>query len=152
VEERDDGSLKLLGDNRRVRWYPASLFDLGGGPAPTLLRWWFEHGELAPPELEGCEDVEFEMSDGTTRWCSFATPAHLRTLVESLHSSAEPGVWSPTLVVVKSLERSVVDAMLRHLDQQGELLKASRPIGADEVTNVADRDREKGIGEATGES
>ena len=126
--ERPDGSLKLRGDNERVRWYSSYCFDLAGGVAPTLVRWWFEHeglGELPPDQWE---DVAFELSDGTYRWCSFVTPMYLKQLLESPHRVSEPGLWVPNVIIVKSLERQVVDAMMRYLDDHAELLKASNLI------------------------
>lgn len=123
--DRADGAIRLRGDNDRVRWFPGDLFALDGSPVPTLVRWWFEHEPAALPGDDGQEDVEFELSDGSVRWCSFATPAHLRTLVEQ----AIPGFWSPTLVVVRRLAPEDIEAMLRHLDQQGELTRASNPMG-----------------------
>lgn len=125
LAERGDGSVRLRGDNGRVRWFPGDLFDHAGGDAPTLVRWWFVDDHRVPAGGDGWEEVGFELSDGSKRWCSVATPGHLAELL------AEPlnaGIWAPTMVVVRRLEREVVEAVLRHLDRQGELLEASRPI------------------------
>ena len=128
LAERPDGQVKLRGNNQRARWYPAYAFAGEGEGVPTLVRWWFEHAGITDIPLDEWEDVEFELSDGTLRWCSFVTPLHLKRLLES-PDRLEPGIWVPQVIVVRSLEPTVVEAMLRHLDDHGELLQASRPIG-----------------------
>lgn len=92
-----------------------------------LVRWRYEHEDFGPIPIDGWEDVEFELSDGTSRWCAFVTPNHLRKLVENPDPEAPPGTFLPKAIVARSLEREVIDAMMRHLDREGELIEASEP-------------------------
>lgn len=120
--------VKVRGDNQRHRWYPAYCFDLEGNPAPTLVSWQFDTS--VEDEKNDNVDVSFTLSDGTCRWSLFITPDNLNRLLSQPYST--PGLWASHLVVVKLLSPTVVEAMLRHLDENGDLIPASLPINDEE--------------------
>jgi hypothetical protein len=122
--ESATGNVKVCGDNGRTRWYSKILFDLAGGPAPVLVNWQFDYPIVN--EFQDETDVSFTLDDGTRRWCWFITPAHLAARLNQPY--AEPGIQSAHMIVVRSLAPEVVGAMLRHLDEQGELIAASLPV------------------------
>lgn len=134
--ERDQ--VKICGDNSRTRWFPVLNFDLLGGLVPLLLSWWFDDPVLDVmnnwDETNNYVDVSFNLSDGQTRWLSFAAPDYLKQLLEPRDDPAhwggayEPGIWGSHLVVVRDLKTETVKWMLTYLDQQGELVAHSRPL------------------------
>jgi len=121
--------VRLRGDNGRTRWFSTDCFDLDGGEAPTLVRWWF--AEKVEDENCDCVDVSFELSDGTCRWCWVCTPDYLKQLLESRSdpkkwgSEFEPAFWDPHTIIMLRIADNEVDWMLRELDRQGQLLTAS---------------------------
>jgi hypothetical protein len=132
--ESATGNVKVRGDNGRTRWYSKHLFDLTGNPAPVLVDWQFDHPHEIINEFQSAADVSFTLDDGTERWCWFITPAHLAAQLNQPY--AEPGMQGVHLIFVRSLAPAVVEAMLRHLDEQGELIAASLPV----LPDVADDD------------
>ncbi|MDB5096524.1 MAG: hypothetical protein JWM80_945 [Cyanobacteria bacterium RYN_339] len=129
LERRLDGSVRLRGDNGRIRWFPASLFTPGVVKVPAMLRWRFENDDEAP---SACEDVQIEFDDGTWRWCTLATADHLGRLVLTQGGA----FWSPQLVVVSSLAPETVEAALRKLDSEGDLLEATVPVAPADFETV----------------
>jgi hypothetical protein len=127
-ESENGRNVKVRGDNGRSRLYSTVLFDLQGGPAPVLVDWRFD--EKALNEFQDAVDVSFSLDDGTRRWCFFVTPAQLAVLLGQPY--AMPGIQATQMIVVRSLAPHVIEAMLRHLDEQGELISASLPITSDE--------------------
>lgn len=124
--ESATGNVKVRGDNGRTRWYSKHLFDLAGNHAPVLVDWQFDHPHEIVNEFQAATDVSFSLDDGTRRWCWFITPAHLAALLNQPY--AEPGMQGAHLIMVRSLAPGVVEKMLRHLDEQGELIGASLPL------------------------
>ena len=116
--------VKIQADNQRVRWFPRGLFHMEGAAAPTLVVWQFD--DAVKDSTNDAVEVSFVLSDGQRRWCWFMTPAYLLRLLEKPH--AEPGIWLANIVVVRDLSPDGVDAMLRQLDQQGELECASMAL------------------------
>jgi len=135
--------VKVRGDNRRGRWYPAGCFDLTGRTVPILLVGW-RFDDPVRDDLNGRDetnnwvDVVMEFSDGTKRWCSLTTPEYLKRLLEprddpSRWSGAnEPAVWSASMIVMRDLADVTVDWTLKYLDSQDELLSHSELLGGEE--------------------
>ena len=138
--------VKIQGDNGRTRWFPAGNFDLSGGAVPILVEWRFD--DMVHDKLNGWDetknyvDVTVRLDDGQARWLSFVTPDYLKWLLEEKSDPArwggenEPAVWGEHIVVIRDLATETVGWMLRHLDQQGELIAHTRPVGGeDELEN-----------------
>ncbi|MDC0748646.1 hypothetical protein [Polyangium mundeleinium] len=120
--DRDKRQYRVRGDNGRVRWFPSYCFS--DREPPRLVRWRFDHvpGQQVDPTL--IEEVVLEFSDGTFRSLHVATPEALRAVLDS----NPPGLFLPHLFVVPGLSPEQVDQGLRHLEVQGKLRDASRPI------------------------
>lgn len=115
--------VKIRGDNGRIRWYPAILFNLQGEAAPVILDWKFN--PVVEYDVDDWVEVDIYLTDGTRRWCSFVTPTHLQERL-SLPNS-QPGFWLRYTFVISSITPDRIDAMLKFIDQQGELIEASHP-------------------------
>jgi hypothetical protein len=122
-EDHTRQQVKILGDNGRVRWYPSACFDLDGTPTPLMTYWQYDAAVGDP--LDDWIEVSFDLSDGTRRWLSFVTPLRLKRLLEA--PASEMSIWSDHMVIVRSLEPERIDQVLKMLDQDGDLIKASVP-------------------------
>lgn len=123
----DGRSLRVLADNGRTRWYPRDCFDLPGvRPLVTLASY-----RIDDPIGDEREDVEVtvELSDGTARWCRFATPAHFRGTGYELPATGQRVHFANRhVVVVEQLTPVVIEEVLRYLDAQGELIECTLAV------------------------
>lgn len=136
------GQVKVRCDNRRVRWLPASHFQIEGKPNPVLVRWQFDDPSIDPvhggSETDSLLEVSFWLSDRTHRWCFFVTPRYLgreledRSDPEQWTESKAPGLCAAHMIVVRDLRVRTVDWMLRFLDRKGELVHHSLPMEEEE--------------------
>lgn len=116
--------IKIQDDNRRVRWFPATLFDLTGNDVARIDRW-----HTDSPLDVGTDDwveVTITLENGTRRWCSFVTPRYLENLLDQPHADA--GIWSRHMVVVKIIDVDHIERALRQIEQQGELLTVTHEL------------------------
>lgn len=133
--------VKVRGDNGRARWFGARQFDLSGGVVPILVDWRFDdlvHDDLNNlDETKNCVDVTVRLNDGQARWLIFVTPDYIKWLLEERSDPArwggayEPAVWGKHVVVIRDLATETVGWMLSYLDQQGELIPHSLPVGGE---------------------
>lgn len=123
IEEDEDKLLvRIRLPNGRLRRFPRLCFDL----IPALVKW--EFASKIEDELNQgwLPEVHFTLSDGTVRWCILTTPQWLAHCLEP--PMPHPGFWASNLIVVRNYAREVVEAALRDLDEQGELIAASKLI------------------------
>ena len=136
VEEDEDKDLvRIRLPDGRLRRFPRLCFDL----VPALVAWRFDD------EIEGevhqgwCPEVTFTLTDGTRRWCILATT---QFLIQYLGPPLpQPGFWASNLVVVGGYTTKAVEDALRHLDEQGELIAASKLIEAHEAEEETEANR-----------
>jgi hypothetical protein len=88
------------------------------------MTYWQYDAAVGDP-LDDWIEVSFDLSDGTRRWLSFVTPLRLKRLLEA--PASEMSIWSDHMVIVRSLEPERIDQVLKMLDQDGDLIKASVP-------------------------
>jgi hypothetical protein len=129
VLDEDDvkKQVKIRDNNHRVRWYPVILFNLHGETIPIISSW--EFSTPVDDELDDWIEVNIYLNNGSRRWCSFVTPTHLQRRLSMPNS--DPGFWSDHTVIVRSITPELIDKILNILNKNGELLKASRPLGDD---------------------
>jgi hypothetical protein len=121
--------IKVQGDNGRVRWFPASCFDLTGVDVPRLEAITI-CDDLAIAASAAIE-VEISLSDGQRRWCFFATPEALMQFGDWIDGTTiRVHYGAPHLIIVDQLDETIIDQALRHIEGQGELLACTRAIEA----------------------
>lgn len=120
VVESGQAGFRVCGDNGRVRWFPAYCF--AAEPPVRLVGWSFGPGE--PVRAPAVEEADLEFSDGSRRWMWVATPDALRDLLER----NPPGVALSHTLLVSDYDLATVEAALRHLERQGDLVESSRPV------------------------
>src|SRR5690348_12676950 len=82
-DDADRPTIKIQGDNERVRWFPAICFDMTGSDAVRL-----QHVRLVEPidnPDHSTITAELILSNGEQRWCWFATPSALVSSGEQLN-------------------------------------------------------------------
>ena len=112
--------IRIRGDNQHIRWFPMILFDLTGSSAPTLTEWWL----LNPPHENIWTEVGIRLSDGTYRFCLFATISKVERMLTL--SDPLPGMWYANLIIVHTEADEFYTEMLTYLDQHGQLIQASK--------------------------
>lgn len=123
VEEDEDKDLvRIRLPDGRMRRFPRLCFDL----VPALVGWKFDDEIKDEVHQPWCPEVTFTLTDGTRRRCILATPQFLIQYLEP--PLAQPGFWASNLVVVRNYTVGVVGEALRALDEQGELIAASKLI------------------------
>ena len=140
VVEEDEGKdedkdlVRVRLPDGRLRRFPRLCFDL----VPALVAWKFDD-EIEDEVHQGwCPEVTFTLTDGTRRWCVLATPQFLiRYLGPPL---PQPRFWASNLIVVRSYADEAVEEALRHLDEQGELIVASKLIESGETEDEPEPD------------
>ena len=133
VEEDENKDLvRVRLPDGRLRRFPRLCFDL----VPALITWKFDCGMEDEVHQAWCPEVIFTLTDGTRWWCILATP---QFLIQYLGPPLpQPGFWASNLVVVRCYTTEAVEEALRHLDEQGELITASKLIEAHEAEEKAE--------------
>ena len=117
-DEDHPRKVRIQGDNGRVRWYPASCFDLTGRAIPRLetMRMC---DDLAASDTTLIE-VEVTLSDGTRRWCWCGTPAGLAHVGERFIDGTRTRVLYgvPHLIVISTLNEQVISTLNEQIIDQ----------------------------------
>src|SRR5690348_3631103 len=79
----NEAYVRVRGDNKRIRWYPRTHFDLEGTEIGTLQG--FEITDPIPERQQDEATVIITLKDGTRRWCFFATPTWLSNSLAQKH-------------------------------------------------------------------
>ncbi len=125
-EDLDKGQVKVKGDNNRTRWFRKSYFEDASGSVPVVESWKFDD-EIQDESENSLEHIEITVtfSTGEKRWCSICTKAGLADYIDrNLNGSV---LFFENLIIVKSFTRDVVSKALNELDQQNQLICATRP-------------------------
>ena len=143
--------VRIKDDRGRLRWYPATCFDLGQA-GPSLIS--FVLDDPIQDTRQDCVEVTVELSDGQRRWCFFVT---VQWLLAAMMGTIEPKqvdrhglllgqitylahpltaddgtpfsiVGIPHMIVVSQLSRAIIAEALAHLDGRGELAACTRAL------------------------
>ena len=77
---------------------------------------------------------------GQGEWCILAMPQFLIQYLEP--PLPQPGFWASNLIAVRSYTPKIVEKALRYLDEQGELIAASKLIEVSESEEEIEADKE----------
>lgn len=128
LERKDDPrrpTIKVQGDNGRVRWFPATCFDLSGPDLPCLQEMTI-CDDLANATTAAIE-VEISLTDGQRRWCFFTTPEALRQFGDRIDGTTIRIHYNePQLIILNQLDETIIEQALRHIERQGKLLVCTR--------------------------
>lgn len=126
IEARDD-KVRVEADNQRLRWYPASCFNLMGEDVPTMVSMTIK--ETLEYPAESSVEVDVELSNGQKRWCFFVTPDMLKTISQRQWPNGTLHMYgAPHMIVVSAITEAVIKQALETIDAQNELLSCTLPI------------------------
>ncbi|OWA33534.1 hypothetical protein B9G55_22795 [Saccharibacillus sp. O16] len=111
---------RITGDHNKRVWIDKSYFVTGKVEVPILSSWKFDD------ECENLDliEVTITFSTGMKRWCLVTTPQRLVRHFADAQLDV-PGFHIQHLIIVKTLNVEDVEHTLRHLDEQGEIEKAT---------------------------
>ncbi|MGE5396631.1 MAG: hypothetical protein ACM3MK_03720 [Chitinophagales bacterium] len=129
AEDLEKSQVKVKGENARARWFPAYCFDFNCRPVPMLVDWRFD--DPVSENDDGTDpnwvEVSFTLSDGSRRWLILYTPERLLSSLRRPDIDP-PGLFIPHMVIVRSLEKEDVERTLCYLDEEDELIEASKEL------------------------
>jgi hypothetical protein len=117
----EDNKYRIKGDHGRSIWIHQGHFVEGIKSIPTLISWKFDDDINEMNFIE----ISMEFSDGSKRWSILTSP---EKLTNYFMNSDEKGFHIDHLIIMKSLEVSDVDQILRDLDRNDDLIKASKSL------------------------
>ncbi|MGO4541660.1 hypothetical protein [Paenibacillus sp. 2TAB19] len=120
VVTEDEDKYRVIGNHNKRVWISKDYFTEGEVEVPVLRHWKFDD------DLDDFDLIEVTIifSNGERRWCIITTPQRLVRHFEKPNLEP-PGFNIRHLIIVKSVSKEDVDLTLRHLDEQGELEKAT---------------------------
>lgn len=123
IINEDEEKYRVKGNHGRAVWISKYYFIEGIVSIPLLESWKFDD-DINDFDLV---EVTLTFTDGCKRWCLVTTP---QKLVKHFSSDNldPPGFNIQHLIVNKTLDISDVDKILKHLDEQDELINASKPL------------------------
>lgn len=125
----DDGNarVQVRADTNRIRWFPASCFDMSGHQVPVLVCV-ITRDDISTPQV-GPIEVDIELSDGQRRWCFVVTPEGLASLTQAALGNERLLMYgAPHMIVVSSISRVVIEQALQYIDHQNDVLTCTRLI------------------------
>ncbi|MFC3750725.1 hypothetical protein [Paenibacillus sp. GCM10012306] len=124
--------IRIVGDHGRSVWIDKYYFNFTDEEVHILTDWKFDD------DLETMEFIEITLTfnDRVKRWCIITTPDKLKQHFARQAALELPGIHIGHLIIVQTIDVDTVNAFLREMDDQGELLNASLPL--DEVSEDED--------------
>ena len=128
-EEPEKEQVKIRGDNNRTRWYRKYYFDDPSCSVPVVESWKFDD-TIQDDSENSLEQIEITITfnSGEKRWCWICTKAGL---IDNIERNMDGCVlFFENLIVVKNLTQSVVNEAIYELDQQNQIIGATRPLNS----------------------
>jgi|KBSSwiStaDraftv2_1062776.scaffolds.fasta_scaffold3141702_1 hypothetical protein len=94
----------------------------------TTLKSFTIDDAVAGAEHGGVE-VTITLADDRRRWCFFMTPGDLESAGDFVPGTEVRFHYGAShMIVVSELSRSIIEAVLQHLESTGELEECTRPL------------------------
>lgn len=119
VSEEAD-RFRIIGNHSKRVWIDKNYFADGEVEVPILSSWKFDD----PLNDFDLIEVRVTFSNGMKRWCLITTPERLVNYFKQLHLDP-PGFNIQHLIIVKTMNSEDIEQTLKHLDEQGEIEKAT---------------------------
>ncbi len=119
--------VRILGDNERIRWFPAYCFDQGDRTVPVLTRYWIEDPITSDYDLP--IEVTVLLSNNEKRWCIFTTPSGLANCGDRVEGTEVCFHYGNRhIIIAGELSKELIGRMLHHIDRQGQLVECTFPL------------------------
>ncbi|MFC7680780.1 hypothetical protein [Paenibacillus sp. GCM10028914] len=123
VLDEDERKYRIVGNHGRRVWISKHHFASIEEPILIMKTWQFDH------DIDKNEFVEVTITfdDDSKRWCVITTP---QKIVEYFDNELLdlPGINMKHLIIMKTIRTEDVETMLRHLDNQNELIEVTIPL------------------------
>lgn len=131
--DADKNQYQVIGYNGRKRWFPAYCFREGALELPLFESYLVDESG----DYDDQRDVTLFFSDNTRRWFVLATLEFIREVI----ANNEPHFYQHEhTIIVESLEKADLDAILTELQNQGRLMAVTMPLEDCEDDEVEDDD------------
>lgn len=123
IVDEDENKYRIVGDHGRRVWISKYNFAPIEELVLIMTAWQFDD------EIDNYEFIEVSVTfnDGSKRWCVITTP---QKMVEYFDKELmnPPGIYIEHLIIMKTTRAEEVEIMLRHLDNQNELIELTKPL------------------------
>lgn len=126
--DRARRQVRVRGDHGMLRWFPSHCFARPDEPIPVMMEYTIddaipEGGATAPVE------VTIRFVSGERRWCIFATPRALAGCGDWIDGTRlRFHARNRHLILAEQVNGDLIDRILRHLDEQGDLVECTLPL------------------------
>ncbi|MGC5323904.1 hypothetical protein [Brevibacillus sp. SYSU BS000544] len=129
--DEEKQQIKIIGDNKRTRWYKDYCFVPYGNSVPIMVDWKFDDviRDSSEKSLQHPE-ITVSFSNGQKRWCTICTKAGLIDYIQ--RNMDLPVLLIESQIIVKNFSNEVVHDALVELDQQNQLIQATRFLNEQE--------------------
>lgn len=123
VVDEDENKFRILGDHGRRVWISKYNF-VSIEESVLIMKTWQFDDDIDKYELI---EVTITFDDDSKRWCVITTP---QKIVEYFDNELlnPPGINMKHLIIMKTTRTEDVEKMLKHLDNQNELIEVTKPL------------------------
>ncbi|SDE67032.1 hypothetical protein SAMN04488542_101333 [Fontibacillus panacisegetis] len=123
VVDEDENKFRILGDHGRRVWISKYNF-VSIEESVLIMKTWQFDDDIDKYELI---EVTITFDDDSKRWCVITTP---QKIVEYFDNELmnPPGINMKHLIIMKTTRAEDVEKMLKHLDNQNELIEVTKPL------------------------
>ncbi|MBR2566949.1 MAG: hypothetical protein IKE29_20365 [Paenibacillus sp.] len=123
VSDEDEDKFRIVGDHGKKVWISKYNFSSIEETVLIMKTWQFDDDNEKYEFIE----VTITFDDGSRRWCVITTP---QKIVEYFNNELmnPPGINMKHLIIMKTTRTEDVERMLKHLDNQNELIEMTLPL------------------------
>ncbi|RAP77236.1 hypothetical protein [Paenibacillus montanisoli] len=92
-----------------------------------LLKWKFDDEPAGSSDEWNWVEITMSFEDGSERWSILYTPERLKNNL-SRKDIDPPGLFIPHMIIVRSYDVVDIERTLRYLENENELITASKPL------------------------
>ncbi|MDQ0060016.1 hypothetical protein [Paenibacillus harenae] len=123
VVDEDENNYRIVGDHGRRVWISKYNFASIEESVLIMKTWQFDD-DIDKYELI---EVTITFDDESKRWCVITTPEKIVEYFDN-ELMSPPGINMKHLIIMKTTRTEDVETMLKHLDNQNELIEVTIPL------------------------
>ncbi|MEG0925755.1 hypothetical protein [Chryseobacterium sp.] len=114
IEEVNSENVRICNDESKLKWYSKFYFSLHNEPEIISIH---IDDEINDSKCDAIE-VTIEFSNSDKYWLTFVTPKYLEEILK-----LEPHFYSKNFVIVKNLNKDLIQSTIHQMDAQNELIE-----------------------------
>ena len=131
-DDKNKEIVRVWTDDGFKEWFPYYCFEFEEKCVPILLEWEFDDEVIDDPDEYNWIEISFSLSDGTKRWSILYTPERLSNSLKRKNIDP-PGLHIQHMIIVRSYKKEDIDRVLKYLDDNNELIDASRLLNPSDL-------------------